>query len=170
MLGHQNATGFTLIEVLVSTVILAIGLLGLAAMQTLALKDNQDAFYYSQASSLAYEMSDRIKVNAAAWQDTGAIPTDTPCDKSCDFANPCTPDEMATFDYCAWKSNVQSRIAGATATVAASPVVDPLSTVCTDTTGNRLCLTISWDFNNQRTPQMEGIAAAQNSFQLEIQP
>ncbi|WP_394754831.1 type IV pilus modification protein PilV [Crenothrix sp.] len=167
MLGYQVVKGFTLVEVLVATVIMAIGLLGLAAMQTIALKDNQDAFFYTQASSLAYEMSDRIKANAVAWQDAASIPADTPCDKSCDFAAPCSADEMATFDYCAWQSNVRSRIAGATATVAASPVLDPLSTVCTDNTGSRLCLTISWDRNHQ---QVDDPTIAQNNFQLEIQP
>ena len=55
--------GFTLIEVLISMVILAIGLLGLAAMQTISLRDNQDAHYYQQATLLAYEMQDRIRAN-----------------------------------------------------------------------------------------------------------
>ena len=48
--------GFTLIEVLVSMVILAVGLLGLAAMQAISLRDNQDVYYYQQATLLAYEM------------------------------------------------------------------------------------------------------------------
>jgi type IV pilus assembly protein PilV len=160
MFGFQRAAGFTLIEVLVSTIILAIGLLGLASMQTLALKDNRDAFFYSQASSLAYEMSDRMKVNASVWQ--GAVPTAASICTSTDNCNTvtgCTPAAMAAYDYCAWKANVVSRI-GTTAT--ATVAVSPSGSVCTGDATKR-CLTISWPRNNLTL-------SASNTFQLEIQP
>lgn len=150
MLDHQKARGFTLIEVLVSTIILAIGLLGLAAMQTLALKDNQDAFFYTQASSLAYEMSDRIKVNSDGWSST--LPLGTTCPKLCNFADQCTITQMANYDYCAWKANVQSRIAtGATATVSRNNATS-------------LRLTIGWLRNHQENTNTT------NTFQLDITP
>lgn len=166
MFGYQSAKGFTLIEVLVSTIILAIGLLGLAAMQTMALKDNQDAFFYSQASSLAYEMSDRIKVNAAPWQ-SATLPTANSCGaKLCNFADQCTADEMATFDYCAWISNVQSRIgSGATARVDISPYL----TSCTGG-ATRRCLTISWSRNKKLGTGADTVANTTNTFQLEVTP
>ncbi|MES9875388.1 MAG: type IV pilus modification protein PilV [Candidatus Sedimenticola sp. PURPLELP] len=55
--------GFTLIEVLVSVVILAIGLLGLAGMQAAGLKLNHDSFLRSKATLAAYDMADRIRAN-----------------------------------------------------------------------------------------------------------
>ena len=57
------ARGFTLIEVLVTLLILAIGLLGVAALQFRGLQYNQDAYVRSQVSFLAYDISDRMRMN-----------------------------------------------------------------------------------------------------------
>ncbi|WXF88015.1 type IV pilus modification protein PilV [Pseudomonas syringae pv. atrofaciens] len=56
-------TGMTLIEVLVSVLILAIGLLGAAAIQLNALKYTDSSAMTSQASFIAYDMMDRIRAN-----------------------------------------------------------------------------------------------------------
>lgn len=161
-ISYCVSKGFTLLEILVSTIILAVGLLGLAAMQTLALKDNQDAFFYAQASSLAYEMSDRIKVNATIWKNP-TLPSDTPCNKTCDFNAPCDTSEMATFDYCAWQANVKNRISPeATAIVSIS---DNSGTGVCGGPASKRCLTISWLRSHQ-----QGTTAANNTFQLEVTP
>ncbi|MCF5503446.1 type IV pilus modification protein PilV [Pseudomonas syringae] len=59
---HRQA-GMTLIEVLVSVLILAIGLLGAAAIQLNALKYTDSSTMSSQASFIAYDMMDRIRAN-----------------------------------------------------------------------------------------------------------
>lgn len=48
--------GFTLIEVLVAAIVLAIGILGMATMMLTSLKSEQSALYRSLASSYAYDM------------------------------------------------------------------------------------------------------------------
>ncbi len=58
--------GMTLIEVLVSILILAIGLLGAAALQLNALKYTDSSTLNSQASFIAYDMMDRIRANPDA--------------------------------------------------------------------------------------------------------
>lgn len=58
--------GFTLIEVMVAVVVLSIGLLGLAALQTTGLRNNHSAYYRSQATFLAYDITDRMRANRAA--------------------------------------------------------------------------------------------------------
>lgn len=55
--------GMTLIEVLISLLILAIGLLGAAAIQLNALKYTDSSTKTSQASFIAYDMMDRIRAN-----------------------------------------------------------------------------------------------------------
>lgn len=55
--------GFTLIEVLVSLVVLAIGLLGLAMLQTTNLRLAQSANERTIATNLAYELMDDIRMN-----------------------------------------------------------------------------------------------------------
>ncbi|RMO83780.1 hypothetical protein ALQ33_02494 [Pseudomonas syringae pv. philadelphi] len=60
---RHRQTGMTLIEVLVSVLILAIGLLGAAAIQLNALKYTDSSTMRSQASFIAYDMMDRIRAN-----------------------------------------------------------------------------------------------------------
>ena len=55
--------GFTLIEVLVSMIVLAIGLLGLAGLQLTSLKAADSAYHRSQASVLADDILDRMRSN-----------------------------------------------------------------------------------------------------------
>lgn len=59
----RRQRGFTLVEVLVALIVLAIGLLGLAQLQARGLKFNQDAYVRSQATTLAYEIIDRMRSN-----------------------------------------------------------------------------------------------------------
>jgi type IV pilus assembly protein PilV len=60
----KRDSGFSMIEVLVAVLILAIGLLGVAAIQTTALKNNNSAFQRSQANMLAYFMMDAMRANS----------------------------------------------------------------------------------------------------------
>lgn len=58
------SAGFTLIEILVTVIVLSIGLLGLAGLQATSLKFNSTAYQRSQATSLAYDIIDRMRANA----------------------------------------------------------------------------------------------------------
>lgn len=62
----RTARGFSLLEVLVAVIVLAIGLLGLARLQAQALKTNHSAAQRSQAVMLAYYILDAMRVNRAA--------------------------------------------------------------------------------------------------------
>lgn len=59
----RNERGFTLVEVLVALVILSIGLLGLAGLQTLSLSGSTDSSLRSQATLYVYDMIDRMRAN-----------------------------------------------------------------------------------------------------------
>lgn len=62
-LTHTHAAGYSLLEVLVGLIILAIGLLGLAGMQMVSLRQNNDAYLRSQATLHAYDILDRMRAN-----------------------------------------------------------------------------------------------------------
>ena len=56
-------SGFTLVEVMVASAILATGILAAAAMQGIALTRNVDATELTRATNLAAEMTERIQYN-----------------------------------------------------------------------------------------------------------
>ena len=62
---RRREAGFSIIEVLVALLVLAIGLLGLAALQAQGLRFNHDAYVRSQATNLAYDIVDRMRANRA---------------------------------------------------------------------------------------------------------
>ena len=64
-LSHRPERGFSLIEVLVAMLVLAIGLLGLAALQTQGVRFNHDAYVRSNATALAYDIVDKMRINRA---------------------------------------------------------------------------------------------------------
>lgn len=63
---RREAEGFTLLEVLVAMLVLAVGALGIAAMQLRGLQYNHDAYLRSQISVLAYDIADRMRLNQAS--------------------------------------------------------------------------------------------------------
>jgi len=101
--------GFTLIEVLVTMVILAIGLLGLAGLQLSALKNNTTAYERSQATILAYEIIDRMRANgttvAGYATALGTAPQSLVVNCQKNTAN-CTPAQLAQFDVNQWKCSL----------------------------------------------------------------
>lgn len=60
-----SVRGFTLIEVLVALVILSVGLIGLAALQTGGLRNNNSALIRSRAVLAAEDILDRMRANRA---------------------------------------------------------------------------------------------------------
>lgn len=65
---HRRQRGFTLIEVLVTVVLISVGLLSIASLQLTTLRSNQEAYVRSQASVLAGDILDRIRANPQAFQ------------------------------------------------------------------------------------------------------
>ena len=60
----KAASGFTLIEVLITVVILSIGLLGMAGIQIQGLRGTTNSTLRSQATILANDMAERIRMTA----------------------------------------------------------------------------------------------------------
>lgn len=59
----QRVRGFTLLEVMVALLVLSIGLLGIASLQATTVRFNHGAFLRSQATNLAYDITDRMRAN-----------------------------------------------------------------------------------------------------------
>jgi type IV pilus assembly protein PilV len=104
----QATAGFTLLEVLVALLVLSIGLLGLAALQTVGLKFNQQSYGRTQATLQAYDIIDRIRANKnnnaivnSAYDNVtlGAAPGSVDCSSST-----CDAGQMAEYDIRTWNN------------------------------------------------------------------
>jgi type IV pilus assembly protein PilV len=109
----KKSNGFSLIEVLVAMVILAIGLLGLAALQASSLKNNQTAYYRGLATQLSYDIADRMRANRSSggkYLSSFMKPSDAN-EQSAHCLNvtaTCTPAKMAEHDLFEWNNALKS--------------------------------------------------------------
>jgi type IV pilus assembly protein PilV len=124
-LPPRNANGVSLVEVLISLVLLSIGLLGTASLMSASLKNTNTAYYRSQATFLADDILDRMRANAAAAPQyritNSAITAATPA------------GSMAEFDCNEWIATLAAEIPGGIGNVTIA--------------GDVVNVTISWDAN-----------------------
>lgn len=96
----------SLIEVMVGLSILAIGLLGMASLQNLALRENNNAYLYSQTIFLIRDVLDRIRSNrdqVIAYRTRYSEQSNTALD--CQI-NHCDAAQLAKWDLADWKRQV----------------------------------------------------------------
>src|SRR3954463_5254906 len=118
MSNRRTVHGFTLLEVLITLVLIAGALLGTAGMQSFAMKVNQNAQLRAEAVVLGIDMMERIEANNAAAM---AAPTSTyeatfPNNNSgadC-IQNFCSATELATYDLQQFGNTLASQLPGAT--------------------------------------------------------
>jgi len=88
---RRGSAGFTLIEIMISMLLLAIGFLGLAAVQSKSLSETQNTQFRSKADILLRDIADRMRANSEAVVvgdylvdanavSTGEAPDDCPLD------------------------------------------------------------------------------------------
>lgn len=106
-------SGFTLIEVLVTVVVVSVGLLGLAGLQVNGLRANVSSEARSKATLMANDIIERMRANPLGVENNayGNIAVDaascaapaTLCgNTSSSTAVNCSANEMADFDAWAW--------------------------------------------------------------------
>lgn len=106
----KNMHGFSLVELMVAVLILAVGLIGLAGLQVAGLRSNQIAYYRSIATQLAYDMADRMKANMpgvrnGSYNNKAAPASPTDC-----AAEACDSAALAGYDLAAWKAALSSKL------------------------------------------------------------
>jgi type IV pilus assembly protein PilV len=115
---QRNKRGFTLLEILVALLVLSIGLLGLAGLQTFSLRNNHSALLRSQAVVLAYDALDRMRSNrdqamlgaGSAYNTTYSQAAGSYSTTGC--SSNCTSSDLATYDLAGWKADVARLPAG----------------------------------------------------------
>ena len=114
--ARQRQRGFTLLEILVALLVLSIGLLGLAGLQTFSLRNNHSALLRSQAVVLAYDALDRMRSNRdQAMLGTGSAYNTTFSQGAGTVPNcssNCSSIDLADYDLATWKADVERLPAG----------------------------------------------------------
>ncbi len=109
---HGRQAGATLVEVLVSVVVLGLGLIGVAGLQTAALSANQLAAQYTNASTVAQNLAERMRGNRQGvisnhYNLAPGTPSAPP--KNCALAGEtCTAEELARWDLAVWYASLSS--------------------------------------------------------------
>lgn len=123
MRGRQS--GVTLVEVLVSMVIMALGLVSLAALQNFTLRYQLGSVHRAQLSGLLSDYAERVRSNlgqapgvaATSSQvsylvadDWDAQKTDPVVTTSCSGSGTCTDVQLVTADMQEWRSRVRREL------------------------------------------------------------
>jgi len=107
MTQRNSQSGFTMVEVLVALVVLAIGLLGIAALYLNSLQAGRTAVYRTEAVTLAADLADRIRMNRTAQGAYGTLFADTEVAvPACATTGGCSDADLAATDLSNWKATV----------------------------------------------------------------
>ncbi|MBF0214193.1 MAG: type IV pilus modification protein PilV [Magnetococcales bacterium] len=104
----RSHDGFTLLEVLITLIIVAVSLLGLAKLQLNAMRFTHSAHWRGQALLLGYDILERMRANrvlaiqGAYGIDFDTLPTVAP---DCLTAS-CTPHQIVQHDLARWKQDL----------------------------------------------------------------
>lgn len=179
--ARAAAAGFGLIEVLISLVIIAVGLLGIEKMEALAYASTGIASGRAIAAIEAESLAAEMHANRAFWAagvapayfyvsgTTVTDPTNTvntagaACSTASGATNPaaCAPATMAAFDVQQWAGALQALLPndGAYVTCTTS-VIAPVN--CT--------ITVSWAENNMSINSQGTIAQNSPTYTLYVEP
>lgn len=146
---EMKQRGMSLIEVMVSVVILGSGLLGLGALQSRSIVMNQSAHYRSIAADLAADLADRIRANRTPYfgMDGVALHSDLPlppnfalCPQSTsdrDAAPTCSASKyLVTTEMAEWNTALRNQLPNGRYTLTQTAVASAAF--------YRYVLTISW--------------------------
>lgn len=131
-ISMKSEAGFTLIEALVAIMIMALGLIGLALMQAQGLKFTTGAYSRTQASMLANDIIDRMRVHGdeimrqdsldgdpadyiGAYVDA-ATTIEAGSNQCADAGDAIDPENLVAHNVACWKDLVDEQING-TATI-----------------------------------------------------
>lgn len=120
----HTQSGASLVEILITMLIVSFALLGVAGMQLTSIRYSQSSGFREVAANLAQTMSEKIRTNSAALTgatdlsayraaDDYASATTIPDDPGCGLGStPCSAAESAQRDLREWRQALQQELPG----------------------------------------------------------
>lgn len=142
-INTSTQQGSTLLEILISFIILAVGLLGIAGILLLSLKANISSVAKQQAIECVHNIIDKMRANSTAAINgnynvnnigSGTAPgtPGTIC-----TASACSTTQLATYDIWDWLVNDVGKLPNGTGSVRVTPNAT--------NTGGAVSITVQWD-------------------------
>lgn len=161
--GGQS--GLTMIEVLITIVIVSFGLLGIAGMLVRSVDSGMVSTSRSIAVMQANEMADRMRANLSGLRDgsynTMNYTAVSNCSSPC-LSGQCSSADQALFDFCLWNAQNQKKLPFGRGSIAQRA---DLGAGCA--TAQFFCafdITISWDESKT------GNIASLKQYVLRVEP
>lgn len=147
-----------MIEVLITLLVVAIGVLGVVALQALSKKNNVDSLSQTIAAQMSLDLLERMRGNnssaaLAAYYNNApnraTVPTTEPSPNCRSSGSPCLPAQLAAHDIWAWDQQLkgvsESVVVGGTTTVTGG-LVNPTGCIDGPTAGAAgiYTVTIAW--------------------------
>ncbi|MGI9318568.1 MAG: type IV pilus modification protein PilV [bacterium] len=165
----KKQTGYLLVEVLVSMLIITVGVVGIAKLQHVSKSSNAQAVQRTIASHLTDNLIERIRTNSAGIgtyfpNDSTVVLTggsSTPATQ-CTAGNVCTPAQLATFDIWEWEQNLIGTFESASG-AATGGLVNPIVCLRRPAGGGDGLYQIAIAWHSQSRLEQQPIAANSNA-------
>jgi len=168
----ENQKGFSLIEALVAFMIISIGMLGIASLQTISMRAGHTAITRTAVILSSQNILDRMRANTTQLTAYAVTATDMGTDNSCNdiegyvgeaseggsitAASTCTPALLAADDIFHWKKTLPPNV---TASIAVTAPAAPRVL-------NTVTISINW---TERDSGAAGVTAANvNTITVEM--
>lgn len=124
-MSEARQSGVAMIEALVALLVLALGVLGMAGLQTRTITESRTTNARSVAIQLTEDIAERIRLNVGARAlavnpYVVAFGANPPPPQDCNLTN-CGPADLAAFDINQWKNTVAASLEGGDAQIYWSP-------------------------------------------------
>jgi len=132
----SRQSGFSLVEVLITLVIMSVGMLGIAGLYVQSMQAGRTSMFRHHAVTLAGDVADRIRANPTAGAVYGHAANATGTNNNCVAGGiDCNPANMAANDIFLWQTQADDTLPnGAVAVFFNAGVLPPTYQI-----------TISWD-------------------------
>jgi type IV pilus assembly protein PilV len=130
LITNRKQQGVSLIESMIALLVISVGLLGIAALQTTSMSQNASALNHSKAVWIAYNMADRVRANSNVFNSYDGIDTDKHDYNQDCLGSSCADTDMITADAADFEDMLDALPSGQ-GTVAV--------------TGNALTIKVMWD-------------------------